>query len=776
MRLTLRTLLAYLDDLLAPNETKEIGKKLAESPKAEELAERIRQSVRKRRLTFPGDESPALLDPNTVAAYLDSTLVPEEVAEVERICMESDVHLAEVAACHQVLALVLGQPVEITDQSRRRMYELATPNGPSDDHAATPAEPAPSAPLRSKPTAPASQASELVASMPRKIPTWRRALPYGVLAALAVGWVALIWFDPGIFPSAGFDPIAMTNTGSNDDADTSDSTNGSGVDTDDESPSDSTADSDASGASDADSDLGEGSPPDESGSMEVASPDSSPSGDLPNLPLDAEPPDEIDNPLTGSEPPVQFDVPSTPPTEVASTSGPPVESPVPSRGEPDTPGADSPSPLSSPKPLNFVFRPIPNGYPILLKKPGEEQWVPITDQAVPIGSFVTAIKPFHDEFAIDGSTLRMELLGGTAIRTYQVAAETKSVPAIELVRGRMLISSDSPNPIDSAGSSAESTAATPNDTVIPAAIELTVAEKTCRLEFLEGRGKIAVEAAPIHPNGKPTPGVNLTVPEFQPRINAAVYVIDGPVRFAEADGNVKTLRAGEHVVLERVKTLGTPDAPGDNQVITMPEWVENGRSSQFALDQTEPVLDALSTGQVAAISLPPLLSDRRPYISAWAADALGLIGAIDPLVRTLVDAPHVETVTEAAHEIQVNLALDEAASEVLTETAASILPPNDADVLVSVLWGISPEVARDEAASLQFLEALEHDRVAVRQIAFAHLLELTGQRLSYRETASLSARTTAVRRWRDYVTRQGGLLPKQPANSPADAEDSSTAD
>ena len=50
MRLTLRTLLAWLDDTLQPAQVKEIGSQVAGSPFAQELTERIHRVTRQRRL------------------------------------------------------------------------------------------------------------------------------------------------------------------------------------------------------------------------------------------------------------------------------------------------------------------------------------------------------------------------------------------------------------------------------------------------------------------------------------------------------------------------------------------------------------------------------------------------------------------------------------------------------------------------------------------------------------------------------------------------------
>jgi hypothetical protein len=123
MRLTLRTLLAWLDDTLPPTQVREIGKQVEESPFAQELVERIRRVTRQRRLTIPGSTKPEATDPNVVAGYLDNDLEPEQVAEHEKKCLSSDVNLAEAASVHQILSM-LGQKVQVPPESKARMYQL----------------------------------------------------------------------------------------------------------------------------------------------------------------------------------------------------------------------------------------------------------------------------------------------------------------------------------------------------------------------------------------------------------------------------------------------------------------------------------------------------------------------------------------------------------------------------------------------------------------------------------------------------------------------------
>lgn len=127
MRLTVRTLLAWLDHVLPAEEHRELDTKVAGSAAAHQLVDRVRRVVKQPTIPPPRLDGRGLAaDPNSVAEYLDNCLEHEKLEPFERICVDSDAHLAEVAACHEILATLARDPAAtapIDAAARRRLLE-----------------------------------------------------------------------------------------------------------------------------------------------------------------------------------------------------------------------------------------------------------------------------------------------------------------------------------------------------------------------------------------------------------------------------------------------------------------------------------------------------------------------------------------------------------------------------------------------------------------------------------------------------------------------------
>ena len=75
MRLTVRTLLAWIDGVLAPEDQQALGEKVAASGVAPALVERTRAVVGHQGLSAPSPVGRGLADdPNTAAEFLDNVL------------------------------------------------------------------------------------------------------------------------------------------------------------------------------------------------------------------------------------------------------------------------------------------------------------------------------------------------------------------------------------------------------------------------------------------------------------------------------------------------------------------------------------------------------------------------------------------------------------------------------------------------------------------------------------------------------------------------------
>ena len=201
MRLTVRTLLAWIDGVLGSDDQKALGEKVAASDVAPRLVERTNGAVAHPGLSAPAPEGRGLADdPNTAAEFLDNVLGAERLQVFERVCIDSDIHLAEVAACHRLLAEMTGDPqaLELLDAGQRRMLLAAVAKhvAASGKPAAMNAALAGTERLRTpESSAAARQSTRAVApvlsSQPRRPPR-KAPLAAWISAAAAVGLLLLL--------------------------------------------------------------------------------------------------------------------------------------------------------------------------------------------------------------------------------------------------------------------------------------------------------------------------------------------------------------------------------------------------------------------------------------------------------------------------------------------------------------------------------------------------------------------------------------------------------
>lgn len=126
MRLTLRTLLAYRDRVLNANELEDMHGRVQQSAMASNLVKRLESLSQRTNILAPPIEGKGLgADANSIAEYLDDSLKGDKVPELERICLESDVQLAELSQCHTLLSAALSTSVGVPDSLRQRVLALS---------------------------------------------------------------------------------------------------------------------------------------------------------------------------------------------------------------------------------------------------------------------------------------------------------------------------------------------------------------------------------------------------------------------------------------------------------------------------------------------------------------------------------------------------------------------------------------------------------------------------------------------------------------------------
>lgn len=708
MRLTLRTLLAYLEDELKPSESKEIGQKIAESPVATSLAQRIREVMRRRRLSAE-DLNETGLDPNLVAEYLDGSLTPQEVADVERVCLGSDAHLAEVAACHQILTLVLGEPIEISESSRERMFALADDGTVAKSDIPMPVTSSPAPVEQAEPT-------PFPAHLQRNS-RWQSALPLLIPVVLIGMWVALIRFDP----SLNFFAAAP-----------GDGENGMTI-----------------AAADPDDIEENGQAPD-------------------FVPQQKQEPDTVStsaspgDPEPGIDPPPPPDMPEPEVTVVESVEG--KANPVVANSPTDEPAGNVPeTPAAQPQPAVPV-PPLP-GKPAERKTVGRYRstagillsfdetkrgWYPVpyelelleqTSLVVPV--------PFSAILEMENEAPLLDLKGGTKAQliTNSQAADL----GVRLHEGRVVLEALNPQPTSFA---------------------CKTGTLDWRFELNESGTRVGIEMEPLQVYGAeqslPENYFRLTVIVTSGAVRLASetsqvtlsegqeIVLHDPTRSIQASAD-PSVPAVDFSVPGMLK----PEMVHPYDLT--PDWMkpESGIISTIQQMYIDEFATRFRPGLPAAESLEPLLEDPRPRMAQYTVICLGLIDHVQDLIKTMRVSQFEDARLAAASEVRLWLPRHPEQGEEYLSRLELSFPGDDADQLDRLLWGFSTDDARDPIASQSLIGLLDHDRPILSELAFLEMARLTGLEESYKALITPTQRRAWTNRWKRMVRDQGTILPAQ---------------
>jgi hypothetical protein len=724
MRLTLRTLLAYLDDVLAPADTKVIGQKIQESPMAQLLVSRIREVMRRRRLKAPEVFGPEMgIDPNIVAQYLDNSLPADRYADVERVLLASDEMLAEAAACHQVLTLILADPSEVPVVTRERLYalgpvevtsQLAVPGDTSltvkartpesistrDGSSTSFAEP-----LRSS-----SIQDEAITTVPdylKPTPWSKRVFPSAIVALLVIVCVALL--VPGV--------LTLVRQANNEIQRKAERQKGASTASTDEAPDPGAIVADA-GVIDA------ASRPRQSPHTAMSSPSV-----LPTLAVNVDPNPPLDE-VDGFLPPAPNPAPKRPEVDVPADGLIPI-APVKSDTAPEPALGPKPKPPAPEVPVTYASN---DGILVRLDDVHQHWFMTPHRSAMKPGEIVASVEPFDSTLDFDRGSVRVTLVGETVA---QMLIPSDMGPAgVGIRRGRVVFQSGRPE-----GSP-------------PVAIGIAIGEDTWTLDLETSDTVCALEVTPREST------------QFQQLhdyhwYQATLYVISGSVKWTNLAK--KSQQISDHTALNIIPERDATVRSNPISFPSAPDWCEPAKRKAMPLRRYQSVFEkAFELDQPVELSMRTLVKNTNPKIAELAARCLAATDNYAALAQTLAECQHEEARFAARDGLREWLPLHTDNGPKLRKELETHYPPADAEAVYQMLWGFSRDDIKDsKGVALLFTTWMRNHRLEIRELADYWVERLTGKKTEYRASGVASQRESQVRRIEEQIERDNGLIKAQ---------------
>lgn len=707
MRLTLRTLLAYLDNMLPEEDAKAIGDKLDTSELASGLIHRIRNSTRKLRLAAPPVDGRGMgSDANTVAEYLDNTLPAESVTDFERVCLESDVHLGEAAACHQILTMVLAQPADVSPQLRERIYALKSENDTAASALALPSEPA------EEITAPPQVQT-------REVPDYLRRRPWNWKAAALVVTLTLLLVLIGLRTMGPFDgehPVIGGMFGSKDSVADA---NGSDEDSDDKKSQETDpGDSDETGddSSDADGVNADGVNADGTGdatSGDANSGDAT-SGDANSSDTNSGDANSGDNP----SPDKSSDDTSPMPTDGTS---PPLDGEKPVVGEAPKNAGDEPR---TDEPLATESgRFLASDRPQFLSRqdPDTGDWTRIAPRTVlQTGDRFLTLPTYRPQIALT-SGVQMTIVGPSEFSLHRDDQTSRLV----LPFGRVLL--------DTAG-------------VAGASIEIEFSSRRGTATFTNPEATLAVQVRNELP-----PGLD---PATTPRIEEIVlHATSGIVHWSESE-------EAPPAVIDAGKALSFSEGPG--QIIAMGEpiaWIDGNDLREIDLRASRELEPLLDMKRPLRVTLLEQANARQVEVSALAIQSLCMVGMFDQAVNVFNEKRQ-----HSYWRYHLAILLDRVANSPAdagkVQAALMRVRESDAPTMYKVMWGHTQEQL-DSGGAAQLVGMLESERMDMRVLGIETLRSITGGKTHlYRPEKLPIQQKKPIQDWRNNLANDAIRFPE----------------
>lgn len=752
MRLTLHWLLAYLHNVLSPTDSEAMERKIQDSDLASGLIQRIETIERKLRMNAPKVDAKGLAaDANNVADYLDSTLPGDRVSDFERVCLDSDMHLAEVASCHRILAMILGKPADISDSLRQRMYavgqvasivkkslgqngktEKAALQRGSDDTLTSTAS---HSPLDGASAYTAGTEDVAVPAMKKgAVPDYLKTKPsasiWPAMMGLAIGLLLLIGglrifggpFGPdhpifGRFLGGGKPTVASAPEESSE-----------GTTTEGDKP--------ASTSKDAESSDTPAEPTEPS--KEAASSDEKEKEAAATKTSDDEvsTTKEKEPAATTEKPPVPDDGAK----ETTKEEMPADETPV----APLPPGKKPGNPAVKPAVEAVVAaRYLSDNQALARFVPAKQQWLKVPQRDLLLAGNRFAVLPtFRPQITLP-SAVSITFLGESQFQF--IANEGMPTARLRVPFGRFQVvtqgSAEGSVEVELAGLRGMINITDPGATlavevkpVLVPGVRLTPASKS-----------EAVPPAAIAPTDSDAPLPDPTIPLFAIELSAlggrVSWTPSGSVAIEIQPGNAVTYVGGEG---------GEQSGP-----FMPPEWMDPRASGLFDAETSLQLEDRLPDDRSLQISLEELLSDRRVEIRALAALSLSAIGHFDHLIKEFSDARQYSYWSSEVDALRRGLATGDKDRATILALMHDLGPSRGSDIL-QMLEGYNAMQLTSGSAKI-LVESLEHSELDMRVLAFENLRRITGATFQYRPEKKLDLNKKPIARWRERL-KEGGIV------------------